>query len=84
MKPAKITEDELQKIGYEYLGEMCCETKLHTPNQLWRWRDELIIYDPETQTVVWRWYNEPHYQCDYFGQGTGTFAVGEGRRHEEK
>lgn len=79
MKPDKITEQQLSEIGYEYLGEMCGETKLHKPNQLWRWRDELIIYDPEEEMIIWREYNEPRYQTSLTGK-TGSLAVGE-RRH---
>jgi len=61
MKKIKVTEKDLQDIGFIYLGELGCCCKQHRANQLWRWRDELVIYDPEEETVVWRTYNESRY-----------------------
>lgn len=58
----KITEQQLSEIGYEYLGEYGSACKEHRANQLWRWRDELVLYDPEEQRIIWRETNEPRYQ----------------------
>jgi len=76
----KITEQQMSEIGYEYLGEYGVANKEHRANQLWRWRDELVLYDPEEERIVWRETNEPRYQCDYFHKGTSDLHVGE-RRH---
>lgn len=65
MNKQPITEEQMSEIGYEYLGEYGVATKEHRSNQLWRWRDELVLYDPEEQRIVWREFNEPRYQCDY-------------------
>lgn len=62
MAAKHFTEQELRNIGYMYLGEYGVSTKDHPANQLWRWRDELIIYDPEENTIVWRAFNEERYQ----------------------
>lgn len=61
MAKKTITEKELIEIGYVYLGEYGGAPPSHRANQLWRWRDELIIYDPEEERIVWRAYNEPRY-----------------------
>lgn len=74
-KVETVTEEELTQKGFEYLGEFGCCNKQHRANQLWRWRDELIIYDPEDQRIIWREYNEPRYQFSLTGK-TGTLAVG--------
>ena len=58
----KITEQELFDKGYIYLGEYGAATKDHQANQLWRWRDELILYDPEAEMIIWREFNEPRFQ----------------------
>ena len=58
----KTTEQELHDIGYIYLGEYGGATKDRKANQLWRWRDELIIYDPEEEMIIWREWNEPRFQ----------------------
>lgn len=76
MKNQTYSEQELFDLGYVYLGVMGGETKSQTPNQLWRFMDELIIYDPETQTIIFREYNEPRYQCNYFNEQTGDLSVG--------
>lgn len=57
----KLSEKDLVKKGYLYLGEYGVSTKVHPANQLWRFRDELVIYDPEEQRIVWRQFNEPRY-----------------------
>lgn len=58
----KITEKELSEYGFLYLGEYGVSTKTHRANQIWRCYDELIIYDPEEERIVWRAFNEPRYQ----------------------
>jgi hypothetical protein len=67
-KVKSITEQQMSEIGYVYLGEYGVATKEHRANQLWRWRDELVLYDSEEERIVWREYNEPRYQCDYTNQ----------------
>lgn len=79
-KPETVTEEQLAEKGFEYLGEFGCCNKQHKANQLWRWRDELIIYDPEAQRIIWREFNEPRYQENYFNHQTSDLHVGE-RRH---
>lgn len=75
-----VTEEQLAEKGFEYLGEFGCCNKQHRANQLWAWRDELVIYDPEDQRIIWREYNEPRYQCNYTNVPTTNLHVGE-RRH---
>jgi hypothetical protein len=79
VKDEKITVEKLREVGYEYLGKMCVDNSRHEPNQLWRWRDELIIYDPEEQQVIYRQFNEPRYQCNYTNEQTSDLHVGERR-----
>ena len=58
----KITERELLDKGFTYLGEFGVCNKCHRANQLWRLWDEMIIYDPEDQRIIWRQLDEPRYQ----------------------
>lgn len=81
METKTYTEQELFEIGYIYLGVLGGETKSQLPNQLWRFRDELIIWNPEDGTIVFREYNEPRYQCNYFNEPTTDLHVGE-REHK--
>lgn len=62
MKTKQYTELDLKGLGYVYLGEYGVSNKDHPANQLWRWRDELILYDPESQEIIWRQWNEPRFQ----------------------
>ncbi|MEI6529700.1 MAG: hypothetical protein WCN88_04910 [Candidatus Falkowbacteria bacterium] len=50
----KHTEQEMRDLGYVYLGESSPNTKDHRANQLWKWRDELVIYNPEEERIIWR------------------------------
>lgn len=76
MKTTKYTEQELFEIGYEYLGVMGGSTKDHEANQLWRFRDEMIIWNPEDGSIIYREYNEPRYQQNYYGEKIGDLSVG--------
>jgi hypothetical protein len=68
----KMTEQQLIDAGYDYVGK-------HGNNELWRKRDELIIYDPDEERIVWSAFNEERYQ---FGSGrTGDLHIGE-REHK--
>jgi hypothetical protein len=77
MKTKTYTEQELFELGYVYLGVMGGSTNDHESTQLWRWRDELIYYSPDSQEITWREYNEPRYQCNYYRQPTTNLGVGE-------
>ena len=57
----KYSEQDLKDKGFVYLGEFGCCCKQHRANQLWRFRDELIIYDPEDEHIIWRAYDKPRY-----------------------
>jgi hypothetical protein len=80
-KVETVTEAQLTEKGFEYLGEFGCCTKQHKANQLWAWRDELVIYDPEEERIIWREYNEPRYQENYTNKPNGSLSVG---RREHK
>jgi len=58
----KTTEQDLVNAGYDYLGPYGQATRDREPNQLWRKHDELIIYDPEEERIIWSQFNEPRYQ----------------------
>ena len=67
----------MSEIGYVYLGEYGNTTKDHRANQLWSWRDELVIYDPEEERIVRRETEEPRYQKNYFNEKLVGLHVGE-------
>jgi len=54
MEKKPILAQEMHEMGYVYLGEMAPLINGHQQRQLWRWRDELIIYSPEDQEISWR------------------------------
>lgn len=57
-----MTRSEMKAIGYEYVGPM------GDGNELWRWRDELVLYNPDTEEITWREYQKPT-QTTYYLNG---------------
>jgi hypothetical protein len=80
MAKSTISEQELREQGWMYLGEYGIkDSKIHVPNQLWRKDDELIIYDPEIERILFREFNEERYQ---YGSGCRcSLSVGK-REHK--
>ena len=58
----KTTEQDLLNAEYVYLGEYGYSTESRQANQLWRKHDELILYDPEEERIVWSQFDEARYQ----------------------
>jgi hypothetical protein len=59
---AKTTEQDLLNGDYVYLGVYGVAPEGVKPNELWRRHDELVLFDPEEERIIWKQLNEPRYQ----------------------